>query len=643
MKSKSNLIKALMLTVIVVLLAGFSSAALQLSSSNVPSNVSHNQGTIPVTFILANTGTAQTGLEWTGTSNIGTWTNLASLPTTINAGATITISVVLTIPKNKAGTIQANLDVESNEAESDSRSISMSIAKSATLSLTKTQELTSSQNGIVSITNTGNAQLSNIELTASGSLPVTFSSNNVNLAPGSSLSVNVISSNLTDLDFGSNSVTVSAKDLNENVLSNTVVFSVSSGFCSAGEKGDLQINDVSIESDGDDEDVWKPLDEITIEVEVENDGDDEIQDIVVEMGLFDSNGRDVADDLDFSNEDEEKIDLGDLDDGDDEMVTFTFVVPADLEERGDYKLAIKVYSEDDGEELQCSDRASDFSDDSFQDIEIESEDDEGKFIAFENIELQPSEAVCGDTVNLNVDVFNLGEDEQDQVKVTLFNSKLGLNLEREIRVDLDEGDSEQVEFEFLVPETATDGSYTLELSSEYDYRSGNYRESSDEDTGIIFKVIGCTPNGNGNEDDEITINAVLESDAMAGEELVVRATITNTGDAADFVVTASGFEAWATLDSISERLVNIGKGQSKDITMTFNVDADAEGENSFVVEVRSGSKLETREISVNIDEAESSGGFSFDFENNALIWVIGIINVVLIVLIIVVATRISRK
>ena len=48
-----------------------------------------------------------------------------------------------------------------------------------------------------------------------------------------------------------------------------------------------------------------------------------------------------------------------------------------------FKLVIKAFSDDEGEDKICTDSADDLDQDFFQDIEVERENDEGKFIAFE--------------------------------------------------------------------------------------------------------------------------------------------------------------------------------------------------------------------------------------------------------------------
>jgi len=644
MKAKSTILTLTLTIVFSILLLTSASAILNLKVVSVPSSISHDQATIPIIFSLSNTETtAQTDLKWLGASNIGEWKNLDSLPNTINAGSQIQFTAVLSIPKHKSSPISSNINVVSKEGQADSLNLpSIQITRSPSFSITKTQDLTEAKNGIIDLTNTGNIDLTQIQLSSSGSLEVILSSTTLSIPAGNSATINITGKDFSNLKFGKNSATITAKDSIETSASATVTLSIDKGFCKFGEAGgNLTINDVSIESDGEDEDEWKPLDVITIEVEVENEGDEEIEDVFVELGLFDSNGKNFADDLDFMNEDEERIEVGDLGDGDEETLTFKFKVPADFDEKGTFKLAIKAHSKQKGEKNECTHTSSDLDNTIFQEIKIEREDEEGKFIAIDEVKLEPTEAVCGDTVKLTTVIFNLGSKEQDQVKIKLVNSKLNLDLSREIREDLDEGDKKTVEFQFIVPATATDGTYLLELNAEYDYRRGTYRESSDESTTTSFKVFGCKAEGK-KEDKIATISASLESDAKAGQEILVKTVVTNLGSQQkDFVVTASGYENWATLSSISERLINLKAGEAKDVMVKLNASPDASGEKSFLLEVRSGDKLETREIAVNVEGKQQ--GPSFNLGGNNLIWIIGIINIILIILIIVVAIRVSRR
>ena len=139
------------------------------------------------------------------------------------------------------------------------------------------------------------------------------------------------------------------------------------------------------------------------------------------------------------------------------------------------------------------------------------------------------------------------------------------------------------------------------------------------------------------------IAASLDSEAKAGSEMIVKSIVTNLGsEEADFIMGASGYESWADLNSISERLFKLKAGESKEVKLNFNVNEEAKGKQSFTLEVLSGSKEEKREVEVNIEEKETpSTGIGFG--ENSLIWIIGAINVILIILIIIVAARISRR
>ena len=647
---KSKIFSVFFAIFALVALTAFSAIAsaetsLILTKVTAPTTSNPNQD-VTVTFTLNNTGddnVDQTSLSWAmSNTNIGTWKSLPTL-NEIKADELRTLSAVLNIPKFSSGSVSAMLKVVSAQGKSAELLIPITINEAPSLTATKTRELTFLQSGILNISNTGNTPLNSIELTSAGDFLVTLSDNSLNLNPGFSETITITSSesqSLSSLKFGTNTATITARDTSKNVQS-TASYSLMKTFCSNGAVGrNLSITNVEFDSDGDEEDEWRPLDLISIEVEVENIGDDDVDDVFVELGLFDSSGRNMVDDLNFENTDEEEIDVGRLNDGDEETVEFKFRVPADLD-NGNYKLAVKTYSDDDGESNVCADTSGDLDNNFYHAISVEKEDDEGKFIAFEDLELSPTEVSCGDTANLRMDVFNVGDEDQDQVKVNLVNRDLNIDMSREIRDDLDQGDSEKIEFAFTVPEVK-DGTYTLILNSEYDFSRDTYRESSEREERILLKVIGCSLGGSPTQNEDFaSVSASLDSDAIAGEELMVKVLITNLQNTEEpFIISAGGFESWAELDSISERIVNIGAGDTEEITIKLMVNADASDEESFSVEIRSGDNIETKEVSVSLDKA---GVKSFDFGDNSIIWIIGAINLILVILIIVVAIRVARR
>ena len=194
-----------------------------------------------------------------------------------------------------------------------------------------------------------------------------------------------------------------------------------------------------------------------------------------------------------------------------------------------------------------------------------------------------------------------------------------------------------------MPSDAEEGGYSLVFSvldEDMDIYENDFDDDESEYT-LPLKIQGNC--GVSSTTTQTIVSATLESGGEAGEELVVSYTITNTGDdAATFIINAQGYESWADSVSISERIISLDVGESATITFTFEVNEDASGSQSFLIETTSNGQSELHEVEVNIkDSAEGAKGFTF--EGNNLIWVIAIINIILIILIILVAVRLSRR
>lgn len=417
-----------------------------------------------------------------------------------------------------------------------------------------------------------------------------------------------------------------------------------SGFCEFGQVGtNLSIRDVNIDSDGDDDEEWVFLDTITVEVKVKNNGDDSIKDVVVELGLFDGSGVNKINDLDFSNSDEEQIKLNTIRDGDDKTATFEFRVPADFDS-GSYRLAVKAYSDDSGESHDCADE---FDSDIAQSISVDDETDEERSIVVDDIKL-PQEISCGETASGEFTVFNIGSDDQDQVLTKMTSTELKLNQDFVIRDDLNAGDDKKVPFSFEVPNNLRDGSYTIQFNtfSDYDDRADDYDTESADPFIATLRVVGCSGSSGsgstGSGDASVTVSPSLASEAKSGEPLIVTLRLRNTAsEASTAVVGVSGYESWAELSDISDRIVELEAGESKTVTLTLDVNGNAKGAQSFIVETTVDGVEDTQEVEVNLSNATSTG--SFNLGGNSLIWIIGAINVILLILVIAVAVRFARK
>ena len=445
--------------------------------------------------------------------------------------------------------------------------------------------------------------------------------------------------------FGTYSTTLNATgtEANGTVITTSVPVKFVQSFCKSGSVGgNLTLDRIDISSTGDKDEEWRLLDSVDVEVRVENNGNNDLDDVQVELALFDDAGQNWVSDLDFSSSDDEQVNVGNLNDGDKETVNFRFKVPADFE-TGNYKLAVKVYSDDTGESNECDDNSNDLSDTTFERISVENEDEDEKTIVVDEIRL-PEQTTCKEIVTGTFKVFNIGDEDQDQVLITMKNAELGLNKEFVIRQNLDKGDEDTLDFAFDVPATARDGTYSIVFKTFYDYDDGDdsYDQESEDEFSTTLKVIGCSP-APSEEVSDVSIDAKLTSDALPGQELKVTVTFRNDGtEDARISLSAEGYESWGDLASISRRSFTVGAGDEQEVTFTFDVNADVSGSESFLITPTINGKQESQEVEVDFGTSGTGSGFDFS-RGSSLIWIIGIINVVLIVLIIVVAVKLSRR
>lgn len=599
-----------------------------LSIDNVNLGTVNAGETVPVNVIINNFLNSNTYNVEFNSSDVSL--NDVSVP----ANSQVNVSANYAVPSGASGarSFVVEYDYTDVATSSGSFTVSMNVVVPQTLEMTTKQTLTLSQNGIVTVTNNGNTKI-NVALTSTGNADLTFNKS-FSLNAGESKDVEISISSLSRMRFGNNPITITAKS---GSASDSVTFNLVSSFCPAGEiGGNLSIDKVDISSNGDDDEEWKYLDQITVEVRVRNSGNDDVDNVNVELGLFDANGEDFISDLEFLNDDEEQIEVGDLNDGDKETVTFEFRVPADFDS-GNYKLAVKAYSDEVSQSALCADESNDLSDDTYQSVSVEEEDDEGKFIGFDNVELSSDQFVCSESGTVSLEVFNIGEDDQDRVRVTLYNDALKIEQSYEIRNEFEVGDSQDISFDFTLPSNARDGNYQLHLNAEYDYRSGGYRQDLDEEYDIPITLLGCSNTGSS---DRIASISAVSSEAEAGSEVTVDATIRNLADEEKtFTIRVEDYASWAELVDISDRTITLESGETADFTITLVAGDNAEGSESLTITAVADGESESREVLVEI--AEQSRRFSFG--GSSLLWIIAAVNLILILLIILVAVKLSRR
>lgn len=383
-------------------------------------------------------------------------------------------------------------------------------------------------------------------------------------------------------------------------------------------------------ADNEEEWEWKPLDNIRIDVKLKNTGDDD-EDYTVELIFIDSNGDEVEV---ASDEDDLEQDM-DIDEGKRKIATFEFQVEGDIEE-GDYKLYAKAYKEGEEDE-QCASLQAE-EEGSEETIKIEKDKHD---VVVKEVETQLS-AECGDFINFEAKIANIGEEDQDKVKVILYNEEMGININRIID-DLEGGEQKTVTFNFEIPSGIEEKLYKFDVSTEFDYDDDdeNYDKASDaeDDLKISLNVLG------GCSIQEALIDAELDisSSAEVGENLVINIKLSNPGKAATYILTASEYKEWADVVSI-EPMSIISIEEDGIATAVITLKPTEAGEHSFVVKATSGGH--SAESNLEITIAKQKGLFSGIIGEVGEVgaWLIGgIIFLILIIIIVIIVKSSSGR
>jgi len=409
------------------------------------------------------------------------------------------------------------------------------------------------------------------------------------------------------------------------------------------EDGDLKISDFDINNNGEGkDDEWQYLDEIEIIVEIENTHDSEdIKDVEVKIVIMDdkieNDGNDVTSDFDF---DEEVItSIGTLKDGRSKREDVKFIIdelsPEDLDSET-YYMYIMAYEED-NEAEQCESMSNKLSDDDYYfEFTIESVDDDEAVVA-KGIGLDaPVSAYCGqNNLEISMPIYNLGEDDEDRVLVILSDSEMGIYESRVIR-NLDSGDREDVSFFVDIPSELSKDKYDLDVTVYFDWdededdeNPANYDDDTSDES-VRLNIASCTGPAP-------TVNANLESTAEVGTDLVVKAIITNNGNDDDFVISASDFEAWADLVSVTPQTTSINEGEFTEVTIILK--PKTAGTQSFKINTIADGESNSQSVSVNIAEEPGLFGGMSDVATYTIIAIIAVIILIFLVLI----ARVSRR
>lgn len=359
-----------------------------------------------------------------------------------------------------------------------------------------------------------------------------------------------------------------------------------------------------------------PGDTIEITFEVENAFSTsvgmDINSISIKAWLQDSSGKRITD--------REETDSFDLSAGDTQDDSLKLIVPIDTDKSNLY-LYVQAEGQDDDDVVHSALYVEPLS--------LEKQDHD---IAFDTITITPDPAVCGQSLDIIADIWNVGTKDED-TKLHITSSALSIDAYSDIfKLDNSGDDREAVKtMSVLLGSIVKPGNYTLGVSANY---------NSGKDTESILKtiVVVCSSYVAGTENNTGAGNGALTFasstiEGKQGTQSKISATLKNTGaTAAVYTFELSGIQDWAS-GFVEPDTVTLTGGASTDIFVYVTPKTTATGDNTATLTAKSGGAvIESKTITIELPEKPSlsikSLGVSGIDNTSALLIIVGIIVVI---------------
>ncbi|MDP6548159.1 MAG: hypothetical protein QF917_04350 [Candidatus Woesearchaeota archaeon] len=469
--------KLLFITILILLLYSISASAtpsFNIIEDFVNQTSSAGQTLSSGSFNVNNTGTTNLDINFTGytLTNGSNTLSIISLSNITNLGngssAAKTFSVVIP-SQQRPGLYTGTLTGTSNSSNTDTATINVNVTGtysastlpssinlgSATLNTTRTREF--------NITNTGNDDITNVSFTFSKSA-FNLQSNKTNFVLPFNKTESIKFNITIPADSSTGNVTLGSVNIASTEL-NAALFNVK-----ANVGGGLIIDELDVfittrdsESESDlevvdgkkldfDEEDIGPGTEVRFNFDIENtftnEEDIDITDITIKITIEEI---DDGDDLD------EESDEFNLDAEENEDINVYFNIPLSVDERK-YDVIIEVEGEDDNGNTHT--------------VQWELElnvDKENREVVVGHASLFPETVTCSGSSTLTATIKNLGTKTEDEAKIEITNSDLGINfVKQDIELEEDPFDTDNEYTKKLVinTDTATSaGTYPILVNS----------------------------------------------------------------------------------------------------------------------------------------------------------------------------------
>lgn len=564
---------------------------------------------LPTSTTFAEDGSTSMDLVTLGYLNLSTGESITSYTFTGNTNAIVTASGnVLTFSAkanwNGAETVTVNATNNTGTSKTDTISIIVTAVNDAPV-----LNVSSSLKGYVDTPFT--LQLSATDPDVGASFTYNASTDWTTFSVTSS---GLISFTPTIDDYGLHKVTITAIDNTGLTNSKTVSFLVTD----TTDDGALIFSDGPDVEDltGDDSELV-PGDSIEVTFELENKLAIDINNVEAKAWIEDSSGKKVVDTV--------TLDKFDLSDGDTQDGKLTLKIPVDTDEDNLY-LFVRAEGDDDNDATRSVLKV--------EELQLERPDNA---IAFDSVTISPDPAVCGQSLDIRVDIWNVGTEEQE-VKLHVTNSDLGIDIYSDL-FDLDNSgdDRESVQtIPVMLANSVKPGNHTLDISA--NYNSGKTTESYD----AVIDVV-CSGYVAGEDEGDEGAGALTLDDTTLegkqGQQVKFTATLKNTGTtAAAYTFELSGISDWAS-GYVEPDTVTLAGGAETDVFIYVTPKTSASGEQTATLTVKSGTTtLESETLTVSLPERPTlsltSLGTLPTIDNTAaLVIIVGVLVVVALVIV----------
>lgn len=355
-----------------------------------------------------------------------------------------------------------------------------------------------SESVVLDITNEGNVAYDLVTLSFDSEDPfeddggnvidVTFDQNDFSLNPGQTRQVTITVTPEDDqyLGYLTENVKVTAKD---GDIEDVKYFELNIDTTS-------DIVDVDLDDEDLDED-FEPGDSFHFEINVENIADYDLEDIEIKVWVID-----IDDGSDLS----EEASKFDLDEGDVDDARFEFEVPLNVDE-DEYDIKVRVQGE------EKDDSSNDFEVTKIFRNQVDVTKDDSYEVYFEDIQVSSSDLRCGSEFFISMDLYNIGDNNLDDMYVKLFINELDLEYTSEtFNLDADDGDDREKSLQFTVrlPSNLDKNSYEMKF---YAY------DEDDDQFDVETYTISVTP-CLGNEVEEYEEAEVTSQPASEDQNVV---------------------------------------------------------------------------------------------------------------------------